>query len=105
MAYGAEARRAVANGEPTPKQKLLLRAIWELTLERGFPPSFKEIAERVGEASTAGITEGLNRLQKAGWLVRENLMRRSMRLTRKGVQAAGIDPVNPFIAEDPKPGA
>ena len=98
MAYGAEARRAVANGEPTPKQKLLLRAIWELTLEYGAPPTFKEIAERLGISSTNGITEGLNKLQKHGWLVRENLMPRSIRLTRFGVEAAGIEPVNPFIA-------
>ena len=102
MAYGAEARRAVANGEPTPKQKLLLRAIYELSHEAHRAPTFREIADRLGVGSTNGITEGLNKLQKMGWLVRDNLVNRSTMVTRRGMLAAGITPKgDPFVADDP----
>ncbi len=91
MAYGAEARKAVAEGRPTPKQKLLLRAIWELTRELGYAPNFREIIERMGLNSTNGLTEGLNKLQKEGWLTRENLVARSMALTKRGLDEIGVE--------------
>lgn len=76
---------------PTPRQLILLRAIWGWWQEKGYGPNFREIADRMGVSSTNGITEGLNRLQREGWLVRENLVPRSVRVTRRGAEAAGIE--------------
>lgn len=84
--------------EPTRKQKLLIQAIYFLAKEaNGRPPSFKEIAERLRLSSTAGITSGLLRLEKAGWLVRDHASPRSMWVTEAGEYAAGIR-----VVEEPK---
>jgi SOS-response transcriptional repressor LexA len=84
--------------EPTRKQKLLIQAIYFLAKDaNGRPPSFREVAERLGLRSTDGITSGLLRLERAGWLVRDHGSPRSMWVTVEGELAAGLR-----VVEEPK---
>lgn len=89
--------RKLASKGPTLAQLELLRVIWELTLEKGWPPTLKELCARYNVSSTNGITEALNRLQRGGWIVRENMQSRSMKLTKEGFDVAGIVPENPYL--------
>ena len=84
---------------PSNAQKRFLNVIWELTMERGWPPTVRELAERYGTSSTNGVLDMLKVLQKYGWVVRDNMAARCLKLTGSGFEAAGIDsPENPYTA-------
>jgi repressor LexA len=84
--------------DPTLAQLELLRAIWDLTYEKGWPPSVRELLRHLGHVSTNGIADKLKILQREGWIARDNMMSRCIKLTRSGFEAAGITPQNPFSA-------
>ena len=95
-----------SEAEPTRKQRLLIQAIYFLSRDaNGRPPSFREIAERMGVKTTANLGAGLLRLEKAGWLVRDHASPRSMWVTDAGLIAAGIKqveaPKDIYEGEDP----
>nr|WP_280157308.1 hypothetical protein [Bacillus licheniformis]MDH3166099.1 hypothetical protein [Bacillus licheniformis] len=48
------------------KSEQILEAIDELTKEKGFPPSVREIGERVGLKSSSTTKGHLDRLRKKG---------------------------------------
>ena len=81
---------------PTLAQLELLRAIWDLTYEKGWPPSVRELIRHLGHSSTNGVSDKLKILQREGWIVRENMQSRCLRLTKRGFEVAGIVPENPF---------
>jgi SOS-response transcriptional repressor LexA len=81
---------------PTLAQLELLRAIWDLTYEKGWPPTVRELLERLGHVSTNGCIDKLKILQREGWIVRDNLASRCIKLTSSGFRAAGITPENPY---------
>ena len=67
----------------TKPQQRLLRAIVELTSERGFPPTVRELAEETGVTNTA-IFDCAAILSRRGWIAREHRIARSIRLTPAG---------------------
>lgn len=52
----------------TPKQRQVLEAIRRFQQEKGYPPTVRELAELLGQSSTAGIHKILMTLQEKGAL-------------------------------------
>lgn len=57
-----------ARSELTPRQQAILDMIRDTTLERGYPPSVREIGESVGLTSPSSVAHQLKNLQRAGYL-------------------------------------
>jgi repressor LexA len=72
-------------GQLTERQKEVLDFIQESIGTRGYPPTLREIGERMGIRSTNGVNDHLKALEKKGYLAREDLKSRALRpLTRAG---------------------
>ena len=56
---------------PTERQSNILRVIREFTEERGYPPSVREIGERVGLSSSSTVQSHLKSLEKRGLIRRD----------------------------------
>lgn len=63
----------------TQRQKQILDFISASIVERGFPPTLREIGEHFGIRSTNGVNDHLKALEKKGHLKREDLKSRAMR--------------------------
>jgi repressor LexA len=71
---------AKASDKPaTERQRHILRAITELTAERGYPPSVREIGERVGLSSSSTIHAHLKALERRGLISRDPTKPRALR--------------------------
>ncbi len=77
----------------TERQQRILRAINELTAERGYPPSVREIGERVGLSSSSTIHAHLKALEKRGLISRDPTKPRAMRSEFPPHPAPGPDVV------------
>src|SRR5262249_62018812 len=71
--------------ELTDRQKEVLDFIGESIHARGYPPTLREIGERMGIRSTNGGNDHLKALEKKGFLYREDLKSRALR-------PIGLDP-------------
>lgn len=56
---------------PTPRQERILNVIREFTARHGYPPSVREIGERVGLSSSSTIHSHLKTLERHGLLRRD----------------------------------
>ncbi|MDR2753307.1 MAG: transcriptional repressor LexA [Oscillospiraceae bacterium] len=68
-----------------------MRKIYEFLVERtqdGVPPSVREIGERVGLASTSSVQASLNALEKLGYIKRDPMHKRSIRIAGQENQRA-----------------
>ncbi len=65
--------------ELTDRQKEVLAFIQESISGRGYPPTLREIGERMGIRSTNGVNDHLKALEKKGYLAREDLKSRALR--------------------------
>ncbi len=63
----------------TQRQREILDFISASILERGFPPTLREIGEHFNIRSTNGVNDHLKALEKKGHLRREDLKSRAMR--------------------------
>lgn len=63
----------------TQRQRDILDFISASIVERGFPPTLREIGEHFNIRSTNGVNDHLKALEKKGHLRRENLKSRAMR--------------------------
>src|SRR3954463_14111282 len=63
----------------TMRQQEILDFISASIVERGFPPTLREIGEHFGIRSTNGVNDHLKALEKKGHLRREDLKSRAMR--------------------------
>ena len=63
----------------TQRQKEILDFISSSIVERGFPPTLREIGEHFNIRSTNGVNDHLKALEKKGHLRREDLKSRAMR--------------------------
>lgn len=71
----------------TVKQQQVLKNISQFISEKGYPPTIRELARRLGFASPKAVSDHLAALQKKGYIDKEPLAR-SIRITGKG----GLDP-------------
>lgn len=93
---------------PTRRQLQVLRFVAQHIIESGYPPTFKEIGAQLGIRSTNGVQDHLQRLARKGFLLRDPLRSRAMRLTPAGLDILGIPRPNsdgelspPFLSVAP----
>lgn len=63
----------------TPRQSEILDYITRSIQERGYPPTIREIGQRMGIRSTNGVNDHLKALERKGYLRREDLKSRAIR--------------------------
>jgi repressor LexA len=84
-------------GSLTDRQKEVLDFIQESISGRGYPPTLREIGERMGIRSTNGVNDHLKALEKKGYLAREDLKSRALRPLKLpnlgGRPGSGVAPV------------
>ena len=77
----------------TERQQRILKAINDFTAERGYPPSVREIGERVGLSSSSTIHAHLKALEKRGLISRDPTKPRAMRSGVRAPQPPAADVV------------
>jgi repressor LexA len=77
----------------TDRQKSILDAINAFTSERGYPPSVREIGERVGLSSSSTIHAHLKALEKRGMIHRDPTKPRALRSETPNAPAGRTDVV------------
>ena len=65
--------------QTTERQRRILEVIREFTAERGYPPSVREIGERVGLSSSSTIHAHLKTLERRGLISRDPTKPRALR--------------------------
>lgn len=65
----------------TARQQQILDYITEWILDRGYPPTIREIGEHMGIRSTNGVNDHLKALERKGYLQRDGLKSRALRPT------------------------
>jgi repressor LexA len=68
--------RELPDGPPdatglTPRQQRVLTVIRESLLDRGYPPSMREIGEKVGLTSSSSVAHQLRTLEEKGYIKRD----------------------------------
>ncbi len=76
---------------PTERQTRILEVIRRFTEERGYPPSVREIGERVGLSSSSTVQSHLRTLEKHGFVHRDPTKPRA--LTTTGPGTAVVAPI------------
>jgi repressor LexA len=77
----------------TKRQAQTLDFIRQSIEERGYPPTLREIGESMGIRSTNGVNDHLRALERKGYLRREDMKSRALRLVSPEAEAtpAGAD--------------
>lgn len=70
----------------TRRQNDVLNIIEEMTKEKGYPPSMREITARMNLSSAAGIHKHIKALQKKGFLTKEDFLSRSLKIVRPAAE-------------------
>jgi len=79
---------------PTERQARILEVIRDFTEERGYPPSVREIGERVGLSSSSTVQSHLRSLEKRGLIHRDPTKPRAL-ITTGSASAAANAPIIP----------
>ncbi|MCA9613372.1 MAG: transcriptional repressor LexA, partial [Myxococcales bacterium] len=66
----------------TERQRAVLSFISASIDERGYPPTLREIGNHLGIKSTNGVNDHLRALERKGYLTREDMKSRTLRLVR-----------------------
>lgn len=69
----------MAERATTQRQQSILRVIRQYTNERGYPPSVREIGERVGLSSSSTVQSHLKTLERRGLIFRDPTKPRALR--------------------------
>jgi len=80
----------VAERGPTQRQTRILEIIHEFTNEYGYPPSVREIGERVGLSSSSTVQAHLKTLERCGLIHRNPTKPRALRAGRRGSRSADL---------------
>jgi repressor LexA len=83
----------------TQRQQMVLDFIRSSIVDRGYPPTLREIGARMGIRSTNGVNDHLRALERKGYLTREDMKSRALRptglgQTTLGETAAPVEPAN-----------
>ena len=73
----------------TQRQQMVLDFIRQSIVDRGYPPTLREIGARMGIRSTNGVNDHLRALERKGYLTREDMKSRALRPTNLAAQALG----------------
>jgi repressor LexA len=71
----------------TDRQEMVLKYIETSIIQRGYPPTLREIGNFMGIRSTNGVNDHLRALERKGYLAREDMKSRALRPTRGGAYA------------------
>ncbi len=71
----------------TKRQAQTLEYIRQSIEERGYPPTLREIGEYMGIRSTNGVNDHLRALERKGYLRREDMKSRALRLVHAAPEA------------------
>lgn len=63
----------------TRRQEMVLEYITESIMNRGYPPTLREIGTHMGIRSTNGVNDHLRALERKGYLKREDMKSRALR--------------------------
>jgi len=66
----------------TARQKAVLEYISDSIHSRGYPPTLREIGNHLGIRSTNGVNDHLRALERKGYLTREDMKSRTLRLMK-----------------------
>src|SRR5688572_31828220 len=78
----------------TKRQEQTLDYIRKSIEERGYPPTLREIGEYMGIRSTNGVNDHLRALERKGYLRREDMKSRALKLVQDNRPAAPRTPGN-----------
>jgi len=81
----------MAERAPTERQARILEVIRDFTEQRGYPPSVREIGERVGLSSSSTVQSHLKSLEKRGLVHRDPTKPRAL-ITRGASSSANFPP-------------
>ena len=70
----------------TQRQQMVLDFIRQSIVDRGYPPTLREIGARMGIRSTNGVNDHLRALERKGYLTREDMKSRALRPTNIDTQ-------------------
>src|ERR1041384_7334971 len=73
----------------TKRQEQTLDFIRRSIEDRGYPPTLREIGEHMGIRSTNGVNDHLRALERKGYLTREDMKSRALKLVEDQLTAAG----------------
>ena len=76
----------------TARQRQVLSFIEHSVRERGYPPTIREIGQHMDIRSTNGVNDHLLALEKKGFLERQDLKSRALRVKGLGTGAAEAEP-------------
>ncbi|MHC5267754.1 transcriptional repressor LexA [Enterococcus sp. LJL98] len=76
------------------RQIEVLRFIHKRVLEKGYPPTVREIGEAVNLSSTSTVHGHLSRLEKNGYIQRDATKPRAIELTALGLETVGGEQKN-----------
>jgi repressor LexA len=80
----------MADRAPTERQARILEVIRDFTHERGYPPSVREIGERVGLSSSSTVQSHLKSLEKRGLIHRDPTKPRAL-VTDEAREARSVE--------------
>lgn len=67
----------------TDRQRAVLAYISSSIEDRGYPPTLREIGNHLGIRSTNGVNDHIRALERKGYLTREDMKSRTLRLVRR----------------------
>ena len=68
--------------ETTRKERAILKFIEEQVIEKGYPPSVREIGKAIGLSSTATVHAYLAKLEKQGFIKKEDKKGRTLKVVK-----------------------
>jgi repressor LexA len=74
----------------TKRQEQTLDFIRHCIEERGYPPTLREIGEHMGIRSTNGVNDHLRALERKGYLRREDMKSRALKLVQQALPTAQV---------------
>ncbi|WP_185750719.1 transcriptional repressor LexA [Clostridium sp. KNHs214] len=91
-------------GRVSTKQSEIYQYIKDITMERGYPPSVREICKAVGLSSTSTVHSHLSKLEKKGLIIRDHTKPRAIEIvenTMKRKELVNIPIVGSVTAGQP----
>lgn len=79
--------------DATDRQQEILRLVAKSIVDRGYPPTLREIGKSVGIRSTNGVNDHIRALERKGYVSRpEEMISRGIRILEKGWALVGLQP-------------
>lgn len=74
------------------RQVAVLRYIYNCVVERGYPPTVREIGREVNLSSTSTVHGHLSKLENKGFIKRDPTKPRAIEVTAEGMDFLGVNP-------------